>query len=110
MVDFVFEGTFEGSDTQVQTKSIAYKPLLPGGSVGSFRTATVRLPDGGYSDLSLLTFSLSADGGNHWEITTLNTRHQFVNSGDDLRLKIEGVTGEVLVLGSKRLIVDYTYS
>jgi hypothetical protein len=38
---------------------------------------------------SLITYFMSADGGNNWEAVTPNVEHEFINIGDDLRWRVE---------------------
>jgi len=71
---------FTGVQT-IQTKSIYLNS-------DTITNATLTIDTNNITDSSVLTFYLSADGGSNWETVTNRTRHNFTNTGDELRLKI----------------------
>jgi hypothetical protein len=110
MVDFEFEGSFE-STSQFITSSIAYNPRNSDLSAATFDTATILIDTSNVSNTANVTFYLSPNGGSTWELATLNSALTFATTnGTDLRLKIEGASGETVTLGSYPVRIKYTYS
>ena len=82
-----------GFPTLFQTKSVA---LNTGTTIVN---ATVKINTTALSDANDFLWWLTADGGSNWESVTLNTKHTFTNTGNDLRLQVLGNSGAIITVG-----------
>lgn len=60
-------------------------------------------------DDSSVTHYLSADGGSHWEEVSLNTEHEFINQGSDLKWKavLNPASDLITTPSIQKIIVSY---
>jgi hypothetical protein len=86
-----FDGEFLGT-TRLVSKSVAL-------NIGeTIMSAKLVVNESCLSNPADFAWYVTADGGTTWESTTINTTHNFTNTGNDLKYKVDGASGSTITV------------